>query len=503
MKFKLGFSRKPVPLGPVFYANKKSAPRNLAKFFIPFFAVLLAVFVGLASAVLPWQFLVGFASLPLLLLVGIAFPLPVFGVALLLMFGIVPEFIMAALPLGGANLRPPEILLIFLALLVVFRAWSSGFSYIEHLHKIRWLLLVLIAGVAVGFLKGKLISHNTLAMADARQFVGWLALPVAVWFAHTKFQAFQRLVVGLALLASILMIAQLVFGVQLIYGFRGAEDLSTDFKDITRSAIGGGLFFLAYAAYYFFLSSCQSEKYRWLNILACIVVVGGLVSSFNRAIWAGFVLGALVLLFIKPVTKRGVGVSLFSLVFMGVLAFALLYAVKPRAVDAMVDRAVSIQKEGQRGSSLGFRFDENSQALEALTRSPLTGVGMGGEYKRTYRQVGVSGGFETENSFIHNGYLSLWLKLGILGLLFPAVLFFSVLAIGVGVKRKSLGAQQGIYIASAVACVFMMFVSTLTSADWTTIGGNAALATMLAIMLCKTDVASNPSVSKSPVLDSE
>lgn len=440
--------------------------------------LVLAVFFGLATAVLPWQFMVGILGLPVLLLVGAAMPTVLFVAALLLLFGIMPEFIMARLPLGGATLRPAELVLIFCFVVVLARVLLNGIDLKPLLRPLAWPLVILACGFMLGIVKGKVLANNTLALADARQYVGWLALPVGLWFGLKHPGRLQRIVIGVALLAATLMILQLGLGVQLIFGFRGAEYLSKDFSDVTRSAIGGGLFFLGYAAYRLFLHACDGERWRWTALLGALIAVGGIVASFNRAIWAGFAVGALLLLIFKPRTRHSAFVPfvvLFTFVSIGVAG---LFVAKPRAADALLERVASIKEEGRRGSSLGFRFDENQQAMEALRRSPITGVGMGGEYKRVYRQLSNTGSFETEVAFIHNGFLSLWLKLGVFGLLLPVALLIT----GVKLARK---AHEGhrLNASAGLATLILLLVSMLTSADLSTSSGTAAVGSVLALML--------------------
>lgn len=440
--------------------------------------LLLAAVFGLAAAVLPWQFLVGLFGLPVLLIVGAAMPTVLFIAAVLLLFGVMPEFIMAALPLGGATLRPAELVLIFCFVVVLARVLLARVDIWSLMRPLRWPLLILVAGFLLGLVKGKLLSNNALALADARQYVGWLALPVGLWFGVVHPGRLQRIVVGVALLAATLMILQLGLGVQLIFGFRGAEYLSKDFTDVTRSAIGGGLFFLGFAAYRLFLHACDGERWRWMALLGSLIAIGGIVASFNRAIWAGFAVGALLLLIFKPRTRHSAAVPfvvLFTFVCIGVAG---LFVAKPRAADALIERVTSIKDEGRRGSSLGFRFDENQQAIEALRRSPVTGVGMGGEYKRVYRQLSTAGSFDTEIAFIHNGYLSLWLKLGAFGLLLPAAILLS----GVGLARRAVPTQR-LTATAGLATLVLLLVSMLTSADLSTSSGTAAVASVLALML--------------------
>lgn len=477
MKLSIPFRRGPVSALPPMHGLPGSRI-NAAALVVPLVGLILAVIFGLASAVLPWQFLVGILGLPVLLVVGAAMPTMLFVAALLLLFGIMPEFIMAALPLGGATLRPAELVLIFCFVAVLARVLLSRMDLLTRLKPVRWPLAVLICGFVLGLVKGKLLSSNALALADARQYVGWLALPIGLWFTIAHPGRLQRIVIGIALLASALMIVQFGLGVQLIFGFRGAEQLSKDFNDVTRSAIGGGLFFLGYAAYRLFLHACDGQRWRWVALAGCLLAVGGIVASFNRAIWAGFAVGALVLLIMKPRTRHSAVLPFVILFTFFCFGVAGLFVTKPRAADAIVERIASVSDEGRRGSSLGFRIEENQQALEALRRSPLVGVGMGGEYKRVYRQLSKAGSFDTEIAFIHNGYLSLWLKLGAFGLVLPAVLLIA----GWRLRRATVKSGQ-LAGTAGFACLILLLVSMLTSADLSTSSGTAAIGCVLALML--------------------
>lgn len=481
MKLSLPLRREAPGLPPLYAAPLKGG--RAAPIVVAVLGLFFAVFFGLAAAVLPWQFVVGLLGLPVLLLVGAAMPTVLFVAALLLLFGIMPEFIMAALPLGGATLRPAELVLIFCFVVVMARVLLNGIDLKPLLQPLRWPLVFLICGLVLGFVKGKLLSNNALALADARQYVGWLALPVGLWFGIQYPGRLQRIIIGVALLAATLMILQLALGVQLIFGFRGAEYLSKDFSDVTRSAIGGGLFFLGYAAYRLFLHACDGERWRWTALFGSLIASGGIVASFNRAVWAGFAVGALLLLIFKPRTRHSAFapfIVLFTFVCIGVAG---LLVAKPRVADALIERVASIKDEGRRGSSLGFRFDENEQALEALRRSPITGVGMGGEYKRVYRQLSTAGSFDTEITFIHNGYLSLWLKLGLPGLLFAVALLLVVVRYcRNGRHQNDSGSQERM---AGLTTIFLVYISATTAPDWSTSSSLAALASILALMYCQ------------------
>ena len=146
--------RKGVPELPSIH-RQPARGAGAAAFVVPAFGLFFAIFFGLAAAVLPWQILVGMLSLPVLLLVGIAMPTVLFVAALLLLFGVMPEFIMGALPLGGATLRPAELVLIFCFVIVLTRSLLGGIDLWSLLRPLRWPLLMLGCGVVLGLVKGK------------------------------------------------------------------------------------------------------------------------------------------------------------------------------------------------------------------------------------------------------------------------------------------------------------------------------------------------------------
>ena len=95
-----------------------------------------------------------------------------------------------------------------------------------------------------------------------------------------------------------------------------------------------------------------------------------------------------------------------------------------------------------------------------------------------YRQLSTAGGFDIETSFIHNGYLSLWLKLGVFGLVLPAAL----LVVGWHLRTARFGSSQVVGTAGFASLVLLL-VSMLTSADLSTSSGTAAVGCILALML--------------------
>lgn len=445
----------------------------------------IAVFFGMASAVLPPVYLLAFFSIPLGFVLATAYPSLAFSGALVVMFGLLPPFIFASLPLGGATLRPPELILILLFITVGFRSLGSWGRLSTPIKPLILPLAILCCGLFIGLVKGKVFMKNPQAMAEARQYIGWLALPLGLWIAHYRPGKLHLIVMWIALLAAAAMVFQLGSGIQLIYGFRGAEELSKEFKDVTRSAIGGGTLFLCYAAYYLFGKFCNDTKNRFVTFLGLLLIVGGIAATFSRAVWAGALTGGLVFLWITPrfkSSKAATALIFSAIALVGTLALG---AAAPRVGAAIEDRILSIADEGKKGSSIGFRFDENTQAIESIKKSPIFGIGLGGEYKRVFRQGDIGGGFNIETSFIHNAYLALWLKFGLAGFLFPILLALCLYAELKEMQRKENTTQPEISAFAALATLVMMYVESFTSPDWSQQGHISAASVMLVFLFSR------------------
>lgn len=147
---------------------------------------------------------------------------------------------------------------------------------------------------------------------------------------------------------------------------------------------------------------------------------------------------------------------------------------------------MSVADEGRKGSSIGFRFDENRQAIDTIKKSPILGIGIGGEYKRAFRQSEIGGGFDIETSFIHNAYLSLWLKLGVAGLLFPLLLAGCLYAEMKAIRKASGTSFDSLSPCAALATIAMMSVESFTSPDWSQQAHISAAAVMLVIIFSRT-----------------
>jgi O-antigen ligase len=154
--------------------------------------------------------------------------------------------------------------------------------------------------------------------------------------------------------------------------------------------------------------------------------------------------------------------------------------------SAIAERVLSLSSvsELESSSSVSDRVRENDFALEALSRSPLEGLGWGVPYgvvSTTY----VDGELRTEEPlFIHNQYLGVWLRTGLLGL--ASLLAALVLCLLYGTRwlreREGEDAWLGAGViagVTALALSSLVGIYILNPASGPVLAGLVALATVL------------------------
>jgi O-antigen ligase len=467
------------------------SPTRSASFAIAIVWILFLFITGVAVVIIPPVLLVAFFTLPLALLLAAAFPAAALFLVLVVTFGLLPPFIFASLPLGNATVRPPELLLIMTFALVFIRGLGDWGSVLACTKPLRLAFAVITAALLIGLIHGKLFAHYPSALSELRQYFGWLALPVALWLAWHDKNVVHRIAMIIALIASTAMLFQLLTGIQIIYGFRGAEELAPEFQDVKRSAIGGGVVFLCYAGYYLLYRLCDADRGRFLAFLALLIVIGGLAATFTRGIWLGFFVGGLVFLSMSPRFRKSKALMIALVAMVCVVAGLATALVVPRVGNALVDRVTRVADEGGRGTSFGYRIDENRQAFAAIRSSPILGKGLGAQFKTVYAQAGATSGFTgDESSFIHNTYLNLWVKLGLLGLLYPLTLigglYFYLRATSREVSDGESQRENHERLARKVAafcCLITTAIYGMSSNEWAVFTTLAPLSCLIALIV--------------------
>lgn len=153
---------------------------------------------------------------------------------------------------------------------------------------------------------------------------------------------------------------------------------------------------------------------RLLLLIGFLLSFGALIMTQSRGYWADFGLGAVVLFFLVDWTakKRLLVLGVVGTTAAGVLATILFGDLVPLIVSGLVDRFLSIGTAATKDISLVNRFYESAAVWARIKMSPILGYGMAVPYRvfdLTYEATLVK-------AFIHNGFLSLWYRFGVVGL---------------------------------------------------------------------------------------
>lgn len=397
------------------------------------------------------------------------------------------------MPLFGVVVRPGEVLLIMLFTFLFFKALWRPVVGLEALKPVSAPLTLLGVMYLFSIIYSVVIKKDAYGLAETRNIVGWLALPIATFLLAHLYRRVESYLLAFSALVAILLVTQTVFGVQLIFSERGAEALSSEFQDVVRSSAGASIFLLGYSMY-FSLGRAASTRNPVGWLLLFMLLGAGILATFTRGAWLAAAIGFLVFLSLTRIHRHAPWMLLVT-ALTGLVAFTVMAAVKPRLAEVVVARVESIATEGQRGSSVGARLDENEQAIKAIQRNPFLGVGIGGAYKE-YTSTRGTAVQEGEFTYIHNSYLGLAVKVGLVASVIPFWISFILWRRARVHRPKKIEELRGFKLSNAAgqAAIVMFMINALTQPEWLRLGGITVVSILLAITLVATEMMSRGAV---------
>jgi O-antigen ligase len=443
-------------------------------------AVAVALFMGLLINFLPWYFVVGLATAPIVVIGSLANPMIGLVVVLMLVFEAIPKS-GVKLPIGGGGLELYDLLLIFLAAVLLLRALINRQQVLQDLGPIRWPLFYLAACTLASAFYVRGYAQNTAALSEGRAAIMWLIVPIITLAvtSSTRLAQFVKAVVGIGLVVALYVTAQSLFDIRIMTGARVEQLDAGANRDVIRSIAGGGIYIVVFSLY-LLLNRYFERRLRWYVALPMVVLLlAGIGVQFGRGVWLASAVGLIVSAALLS-GWRGV----VRMLVVGSLGIALVlvatYAFKPRLAQAIVDRAAGFSAEIESGGSFNWRRLENRAALAAIERRPWTGVGIGGEYKQTVSRVGS---FATETTYIHNAYLYFPLKMGLFASFIPlAFIVAFVVTLRQGARRHPDASDRGLVAAIAGAFIVPV-ITSYTQPEWVAPQGIAAYSILMGLAL--------------------
>lgn len=437
-------------------------------------ALALAVVLGGMVSFLPLSLTIGLLGAVLVVVAGANWPLQAMLVAVALMFEVIPaEYVPALGPF-----KAHELVLIYLSAVVVVQTLVRGGALFTPLGPFGWPLLFLLGCVVASSIYVTVFAPNPFLLASYRIFVALFVIVIIALGARSEdaIRTLTRGALGIALLMTAIVILQSMLNIRIMTNAR-VEGVP-DAEDVTRSIAGGCTYVMIFGVLLMVNRLLSRGKDVLLPIAGIIFFSTGLAMTFGRGVWVATGVGLLV----SAGMMRGFRGVALAMVWGTVLVAVMLagvFVIRPNVAEAVVMRAMSTGSEIETGGSFGWRKLENEYALKAIAARPLTGVGLGGEYKQT---ASSHGHFAVETFYIHNAYLAYPLRMGIHAALFPFLMmgaFFLVTwrALAVtDVRMRALSAALG--GAFVVPCI-----TSYTQPEWMNGYGLTAFSLLIGIQL--------------------
>lgn len=160
----------------------------------------------------------------------------------------------------------------------------------------------------------------------------------------------------------------------------------------------------------------------------------GLILTQSRGYWLGFVFGMGVLFLFASWQKKGQILILAVGGLAGALGIGFMLApeVMELLVAGIIDRIASLGTASSSDISLVNRFNEFEQVWAGIKRNPILGYGLGHEF--TYHNIIYEA--HISQAFMHNAYLALWYKYGIVGVGLGLFVWFGSALKGLFLARR-------------------------------------------------------------------
>ena len=446
----------------------------------------LAILSGLASAVLPGSFIFALLLVPAVATLALVRPEYALAACLALVYGLIHPMLVPRLPVFGGALAAADAVLV---LLVCYVAWvlatQRGPTPAAPVAGAR-LVGGSLALFSVWFVLAVLFSLTMREIAPARvlgetrDLMYAAVLPLAVVILREQ-QRQERFVIALVVLGSLFSLGQLaqgLFGIP-VFGTSGISNLETlGFREYsTTRSNTNGLSVIIFALFLTIGAHALGVLRRGLFLPLFGLLTMGILLTYGRTTFATVVLCLLVLmawLNLKALPR----LAAVSAVFLLVVA-ALGYAFKPASIEALVFRLTSVSEELRHGHSANFRYQEVDAMLPHIAQHPLTGLGLGADYK------GLSGSSVRDdlNRYVHNAYLYMAGKMGVPALLLYLLMMVAILILGRRLAKSD--APPWVRVVGAASAVMMIrfWVSSITEPHLMSDHGVATIAVCGALVL--------------------
>jgi hypothetical protein len=189
------------------------------------------------------------------------------------------------------------------------------------------------------------------------------------------------------------------------------------------------------------------------------VALTGVILSLNRNMLLGLALGLCVAaLLARPKHRFVVMVATLGIMLSG---FALLAQSSSVGSDPVVSRIASITDySGLKKQTLNDRYYENAIALQRIRAHPIGGLGWGPDYGAVLLSSDDGFVVSRPRSFMHEQYLWIWMRAGIVGLIALLAMLAVGITTGVRWSRARAGEEDGWLGAGVIVALVALAASS-------------------------------------------
>lgn len=433
-------------------------------------AVLFALFFGIAAVFLPAWFVVSVLVMPSVLVLLVFRPEYALIACIAFACSLVHPSLEPRVPfLGGSLAAGDATLLVLVAYALWAYATRGGKTHSLSPARLPLNSSGLLATAASLFGASLVISvllslsvkglPVSVVLGEARDLLYLLLLPVALVILREPPRQ-ERFVVALVVLGCLFAIGQVLQGLFKIpvFGTSGISALETlGYREYsTTRSNTHGMSVIIFALFLTIGAQTLGVLRRGLFVPLFSLLVLGILLTFGRTTFATVALCILVLMTWLDL-KRLPRLMAVATVFLLVVA-TLGYAFKPASVEALVFRLTSVSEELRYGHSAGWRYQEADAMLPHIAEYPLTGLGLGADYK------GLSGSSSHTdlNRYMHNAYLYMAGKMGVPALLFFLLMMLAILILGRRLAKSDAPPWVRVVAAASAVMMIRFWVASIT-----------------------------------------
>ena len=229
-----------------------------------------------------------------------------------------------------------------------------------------------------------------------------------------------------------------------------------------RTAYGEATLAVSFLLSVGLLASVRERRAQLGVAVVVSVLFVGLVLTKSRGYWIAALLGGAVMVALLPraervrVSKLGAGV----LVGVAVLGTVFLGQYLQLLVTGIAKRFLTLGSAATGDVSLINRFFETAAAWALIQQNPVAGYGFGVPFSR-YDIIEKG---TVDWSFIHNGYVGMWYKLGLWGLVLMLTAWISCAVLAAQAARSTaLRTSDRIVAAASAGALLTLAIAVVTS----------------------------------------